>query len=419
VHQELMLFPDRSVEENVAATALPTHGFGFIDRKRRRRMVRGVLEGLSTAIDLRSRVAELPLSHRQLVEIGRALCGGGSVFVLDEPTSALSRMETEALFAAIRRIAAEGATVIFVSHRLHEVFSITDAITVLRDGRIEGKWRTADASPAIITRAMVGDVGAQVTVRRARPAGATAMVARGAAATGAGPLDLELKAGEVTGLAGLEGSGVSRVLEMLGGVIPAGGDLSLSGRSVRFRKPADAIAAGVVYMPPDRKKGGLWLDRSSQWNVGAAEVSRMHPLTWLPRRSMARVAMQRLDTVGVRRDGRDEPVIRFSGGNQQRVMLARALEMRPSVLLLNDFTRGVDVRAKAAIHQLVRDLAGEGIAICLTSSDFKELLEVADRVVCMRDGRIIGTAPTEHLDELGILSLVTTGAQLPSKEAWY
>lgn len=416
VHQELMLFPDRSVEENIAATALPTNGFGLIDHGRRRRMVRGVLEGLSTAIDLRSRVAELPLSHRQLVEIGRALCGGGSIFVLDEPTSALSSTEAEALFAATRRIVAERASVIFVSHRLDEVFSITDAITVLRDGRVEGEWRTAQASPAIVTRAMVGDVANEEVVRGARPPGVTVMAARGAATAGAGPLDLELRAGEITGLAGLEGSGVSKVLEMLGGVVPVNGSISLCGHGARFRKPADAIAAGVVYMPPDRKKDGLWLDRSSHWNVAAAEVSRMHPLKWLPRRSMARVATQRLDAVGVRRDGRDEPVARFSGGNQQRVMLARAVEMRPRVLLLSDFTRGVDVRAKAAIHQLVRDLAGEGMAICLTSSDFKELLEVADRVVCMRDGRIIGAAPAEDLDEVGLLSLVTTGTQ-PSKEA--
>jgi ABC-type sugar transport system ATPase subunit len=218
----------------------------------------------------------------------------------------------------------------------------------------------------------------------------------------------------VVGLAGLEGSGVSTVLEMLGGAVPAGGEMRTGGRSVRFRHPAEAIGAGIVYMPPDRKKGGLWLDRSPLWNVSAAEVHRMGPLRWLPRRRMAREASARLDAVGVRPDGRTEPVVRFSGGNQQRVMLARALETRPRVLLLSDFTRGVDVKAKAAIHQLVRDLAAAGIAVCLTSSDFEELLEVCDRVVCMRAGRRIADGPAASFDELRLLALVTTGADVPA-----
>ena len=413
VHQELMLFPDRTVEENIAATALPTRGSGFIDRRRRRRIVQRVLDSLGAAIDLSKRVADLPLPQRQLVEIGRALCGGGSIFVLDEPTSSLSAPEAAGLFATIRALVDEGAGVVFVSHRLDEVFAITNSVTVLRDGCVGGTWRTSDVDVATITRAMVGDL-ANERPARVEATGSIAMKLVGASGPGVAPLDLELRAGEVVGLAGLEGSGTSAVLEMLGGVVPVTGGIVVGGKPVRFRHPADAIAAGIVYMPPDRKKGGLWLERSPLWNVAAANVNRMAALDWLHRREMYRIGSLRLDDVGVRAVDREQPVARFSGGNQQRVMLARAIEMGPKVLLLSDFTRGVDVKAKGAIHKLVRDLAGQGMAICLTSSDLDELLEVADRLICMRGGREISAGPAAGFDEWRLLSLVTTGAAAPA-----
>ncbi len=240
--------------------------------------------------------------------------------------------------------------------------------------------------------------------------------ARGASAPGVAPLDIDIRAGEVVGLAGLEGSGTSTVLEMLGGVIPVTGGISVAGAPARFRHPADAIRVGVVYMPPDRKKGGLWLEYSPLWNVAAAEVNRIGAFDWLRMGDLRRVGGRRLDEVGVRAVDREQPVVRFSGGNQQRVMLARSIEMGPKVLLLNDFTRGVDVKAKGAIHELVRRLAGEGLAICLTSTDLDELLEVSDRIVCMRAGRQIAAGPAAQFDELRLVSLVTTGAEASPQE---
>jgi ABC-type sugar transport system ATPase subunit len=411
VHQELMLFPDCTVEENIAATSLPTRAGGLVDGRRRRRMVRKVLDSLGTSIDLSRRVDSLALAERQLVEIGRALCGGGSLFVLDEPTSALSAPEAAGLFRTIAAIVEEGAGVVFVSHRLDEVFAITGRITVLRDGRVEGTWNTGAVDVDTITRAMVGDL-ANERPPRIEATGPVVLQARGASGPGVAPLDLDLRAGEVVGLAGLEGSGTSTILEMLGGVVPAVGGLSMGASAVRFRHPADAIRAGVVYMPPDRKKGGLWLDRSPLWNVAAAEINRARPLDWLRMGALRQSGNARLDDVGVRAVDREQPVARFSGGNQQRVMLARLVGMGPKVMLLNDFTRGVDVKAKAAIHELVRGLAAEGMAICLTSTDLDELLEVADRIVCMRGGRQVAAGPAASFSQLRLVALVTTGSAI-------
>ena len=407
VHQELMLFPDRTVEENVFASVLPRGAFRWISPRSRRDTVEAAMNRLGAVMDLRSRVGELPLAHRQLVEIARALCSGGRVLVLDEPTSALAKPEAKGLFEAIRAIVADDAAVIFVSHRLDEVFEITDTLTVLRDGRLAGNWRTAEADIPIITGAMVGQLADE------RPNAAAGAVQRAVAislkgsAAGLPALDLSLREGEVVGLAGLEGSGVSSVLEMLGGVISVTGGVEVGGRPVTFRHPSQAIAAGVVYMPPDRKKGGLWLERDAAFNIGSALVGRMPP-AWLRQETLDHAAARRMVEVGVRANALHEAVGRLSGGNQQRVLLGRSLESRPNVLLLNDFTRGVDVKAKADIHKLVRSLAGEGICICVSSSDLEELLGVADRIVCMRAGRIVADRPSGDFDKLSLLALAST-----------
>jgi ABC-type sugar transport system ATPase subunit len=408
VHQELMLFPDRTVEENVFASVLPSGSFRWTSASSRRDRVEATLRRLGADIDPYARVGELALAHRQLVEIARALCSGGRVLVLDEPTSALSRPEAKGLFDAIRTIAAQGAAVIFVSHRLDEVFEITDALTVLRDGRLAGNWDTSEADIPTITRAMVGELADDRP--RAPLAGggqsAATVRLRGSAA-GVREVDFSLRAGEVVGLAGLEGSGVSTVLEMLGGVVPVAGHIEIDGRRVGFRHPSQAIREGIVYMPPDRKKGGLWLEQNASFNIGSAVVGRMPP-TWLSRDMVDRVALKRMAEMGVRTSALHEAVGRLSGGNQQRVLLGRSLEARPRILLLNDFTRGVDVKAKAGIHALVRKLAESGIGICVTSSDLEELLGVADRIVCMRAGRIVADRQSSDFDELSLTALVST-----------
>jgi ABC-type sugar transport system ATPase subunit len=406
VHQELMLFPDRSVEENVFASVLPQAPLRPVDRRARRRRVEAVLDRVGAFIDLRARVEELPLPRRQLVEIARALCAGGSILVLDEPTSALSQPEAEGLFAAVRSIVAEDAAVIFVSHRLDEVFAQTDRITVLRDGSVEGHWPTADVDIATVTRAMVGDPVGQRRRGSTATFGATALAMRHSPMA-PGSIDFSIRIGEIVGFAGLEGSGISSVMEMLGGVTPSEGVLDVGGRPVALKHPAEAIAKGIVFMPPDRKKGGLWLDRTSAFNIGAAAVTRMEPFRWLSANRINAAAVFRMGQTGVRADALQELAGRLSGGNQQRLLLGRLLDLNPKVLLLNDFTRGVDVKAKAGIHRLVRQLADQGLAICVTCPDMEELLDVVDRVVCMRRGQVVADRPSSTLDKLTLLALAS------------
>jgi ABC-type sugar transport system ATPase subunit len=407
VHQELMLFPDLTVEENIFTSAIPAAPLHLINRRDRRRKVEATLNRIGATVDLRARVSDLPLSYRQLVEIARALCAGGRVLILDEPTSALSQPDAQGLFAAIRSIVTEDAAVIFVSHRLDEVFAITDSITVLRDGRVEGHWRTVDVDMPIVTRAMVGELVGESSQRRIAGKIRKAAIRVSGGVPGLAQLDISVGAGEVVGLAGLQGSGVSTVMQMLGGVVPFEGRIEVDGSVVKFDRPSDAIRHGVVYAPPDRKRGGLWLDRSVAFNIGAASIFGMRPLQWLRQDKIDQGASSRMLQVGVRADALLEVAGRLSGGNQQRILLGRSLQLGPRILLLNDFTRGVDVKAKGAIHNLVRELADAGLAICVTSSDLEELLDVADRIICMRKGQVVADQPSAAFDKLSLLTLAS------------
>jgi len=408
VHQELMLFPDRTVEENVFAGALPNAPFAFVSRRRRRARVEAVLDRLSAHIDLRRRVGDLPLSQRQLVEIARALCAGGRILVLDEPTSSLSHAEAAGLFSAIRTIVRQDAAVIFVSHRLDEVFALTDSLTILRDGRVAGRWSTAEIDIAGVTHAMVGELAdekprAVFGARSSRP-----VLAYHGTVPGYGEITMSINSAEIVGIAGLEGSGVAETLEMLGGVVVTAGTIMIDGKAVRFRHPKEAIGAGVVYMPPERKTDGLWLEQDVTLNIAMSTVARMPAFRPVSRRRMEQIADARLHQVGVRASALRESVGRLSGGNQQRVLLARVLEANPKILLLNDFTRGVDVNAKAAIHQLIGALAEGGMAVCITSSDIEEVLGIADRIVCMRKGRIVADRPSEEFSKHSLLAIVSS-----------
>ncbi|WP_120633656.1 sugar ABC transporter ATP-binding protein [Ruegeria sp. EL01] len=412
VNQELMLFPDRSVAENIVAANISAKPFVFLSATSRRKMARQILDRLGSTVDVDQRLEDLSLSDRQFVEIARALCAGGDLLILDEPTSALSAVECDGLFKALKVLASQGTAIVFVSHRLDEVKELTDSVTILRDGKLEGNWETSSIDIEGITHAMVGDV--EPTIRRRTGAKVdtnTVLELKNIETDILNDVSLSIKEGQIVGFAGLEGSGTSALLEVMGGVIPTkAGDLFLDEIPKSFKHVAEAIADGLVFMPPERKHGGLWLDRTSKYNIAAAFVQRLAPLKLLNDRKITQTSLARIEEVQVRTTALDTELNFLSGGNQQRVLLGRCLEQNPRILLLNDFTRGVDVKAKGLIHDIVVQLASEGMTICIVSSEFGELIQICDRIICMQKGQIVAEVAPEDVDDLALLRLASSTA---------
>lgn len=407
VHQELSILPDLTVAENIGADAMPRTWWGTVNRRLLRRRSATAFAQLGVDINLRARAGSLPLAQQQMTEIARALYAGGDVLVLDEPNSALSEPETAALLATIRRLAAQGTTVILVSHRLEEVFAVADRVTVLRDGQTQASWRTAETSVPAVIRAMVGDVREPAEVpKRVDFSDQPVLELRAVKGQHTGPLDLTLKRGEIVGLVGLEGSGTDTVLRMAGGAVPSQGHIEIDGKPIRLRGPSVAIDHGVIYMPAERKTEGLWLEYSVANNIASGIIDRLSSLGLIQQRHVRREARSWVDDLGIRTRNIDTSVDRLSGGNQQKVMLARCLATRPKALLLSDPTRGVDVLAKAEIHTTLKNLAGEGLGICFASSELDEVLDLADRIICMRNGRVVGGGATQQFNHDSVLEMI-------------
>jgi ABC-type sugar transport system ATPase subunit len=408
VHQELTILPDLSVAENVGVDGIPLTRWGTINRRQLHVRVAAALGQFGIQLNLRARAGTLPLAQQQMIEIARALYAGGDVLVLDEPNSALSEPETEALLAIIRRLASQGTTVILVSHRLEEVFSVADRITVLRDGQTQASWAVKETSTSAVIRAMVGDVlESPEPPPRVEFSTQPVLTLQGLRGAHVGPIDLNLIPGEIVGLVGLEGSGTDTVLRMAGGATPSHGRVAIGDEEIKLRGPGAAIDHGIIYMPAERKTEGLWLQYSVANNITAGIIDRVSSLGFIQQRQVRQQARSWVDRLGVRTPDIRTRADKLSGGNQQKVMLARCLATQPKVLLLSDPTRGVDVLAKVEIHGTLRQLASEGMAICFASSELDEALDLADRLVCMRSGQVVGSGPREQYTHDSLLEVIT------------
>lgn len=409
VHQELLLLPDLPVWQNVTASAPERWCGRFVARQRSRQAARKALDRLGADIPLDAPVGALPLSQQQLVEIARALHLGGRVIVLDEPNSALANAETERLLRIVRALADDGHSVLLVSHRLDEVYSVADRVTVLRDGSVVLTQEADRLDVETAIEQMVGEAAGEAAERAkpARDSSARPMLELRAMTTRAvGPIDLTIAAGEIVGLAGLQGSGAEELLQAVGGVSGGSAVVTVDGQRRTIHKPLDAIRHGVVFVPPDRKTQGLWLERSVEQNLVAGRLSAVSRAGIIGGTAARRFAVSWIERLGIRTAGPGAPVGALSGGNQQRVLLGRSLAMRPGVLLLSEPTRGVDVGAKADIHARLRELAQTQIAICITSSELSELLAVSDRLICFRRGQIVASGLRSEFDEARVLAII-------------
>jgi ABC-type sugar transport system ATPase subunit len=420
VEQELHLFRALPVSDNLVAGDLPTGTAGWLPQKRRRQAAATTARRVSLSADLRLPVGALSLADQQRVAIGRALRSGGTALLLDEPNSALSIAESEALFDVMRELRDHGTAVVLISHRLDEVFAIADRITVLRDGEVAGSWSKDEWHRETVVRAMVGAAGDSLTpvadrrAERTRPSGAgtrtPVIEVSGMSSRYLKDVSLTLREGEILGVTGLEGSGAAEVLRGLAGVTKVQGRLAVRGKPYRPRHPADAIRRGIVYLPPDRRTSGLWLKRTCEWNLWVGSLARHgRGETLLRRRKLRDRAKDGLARVGVRQSALGLAAGSLSGGNQQRLMLARALEVQGQVLLLEEPTRGVDISARVEIFGLIQSVADGGNAVVISSPDVDEILAVADRVICLSRGVQILDSGAKSIDRHELLAKIAAG----------
>ncbi len=406
IYQELTVLDNLDVGRNVLLGQEPTR-LGQVQWQRLYAEAAGVLADLHLEIDPRTPVASLPISQRQMVEIARAARRNPRIVVMDEPTSSLTRSEEETLFALIRRLKEKGVGIIYISHRMDEVFQLADRITVLRDGKHIDTRSASTYTREQLIEQMVGRKVEAIKAGGARSPGAVILEARGLSrGKRARGVNLRLNAGEIVGLAGLVGAGRTEVAEMLFGVLrPEAGDILLDGQAVIFRSPADAIRLGIAYVPEDRKGLGLVLAMDVQTNLILSLLDRVTSAGILRGSRITELVRDWTKRLNIRAARPKVNIEGLSGGNQQKVVIAKWLAREPRVLILNEPTRGIDVGAKTEVHHLIREIAGQGVAVLMISSELPELLALCDRLVVMAQGRVTGELPAHDATEQRVLAL--------------
>ena len=410
IHQELNLCDNLSLAANIYL-GREKRRFGFIDRKAIRRGASQALAQIDLDIAPDTPLRQLPIGHQQLVEIAKALSTRARVLIMDEPTSSLTSEEAAALFTVIRNLRAEGVSIVYISHRLSEVAVLADRVLVLRDGRNAGRLAHREIDHHTMVSLMVGREISQYYAHRVHQKGEIALQAENLVvpAWPDQPINFAVHQGELVGIAGLVGAGRTELLEVLFGLVPAlSGRVLLAGAPQTLRSPADAIRAGLALVPEDRKEQGLILAMSLRDNIGLPALHRHQR-----RAGFADFARQNIDVeqmiqrLSIRTPGPDQIVQYLSGGNQQKVVLAKWLTLAPQVLLLDEPTRGIDVGAKEEIYRLIEELAANGVAVLFASSEMEEILGMSDRALVMCEGQITGQIDRAELSEERIMTLAT------------
>ena len=410
IYQEPEIIPGVDVAENIWVGELPKR-FGLIDRRRLNEQVRASLKeyGFENALPMHLLGEELSSAQRQLVEIMRALKSGVRVLALDEPTSSLTDEEVDRLFALVRRLRDEGVAIIYVSHRIKEILRLCDRVAILRDGQLIAVRPAAELNDAEIVRLMVGRELSAIFQRR--PAGTEREVIRveGLQSNWHQDVNFQIKAGEVVGFAGLVGAGRTELAKVIFGELPkTGGRVFLNGQEVNIHRPDEAIAKGIGFAPEDRKREGLVLIRSVLENGSMAILKQLSRFHFVRSRLERSIVTGFVEKLRVRTPSIDQEVGKLSGGNQQKVVLARWLAAKPKLLILDEPTRGIDVGAKAEIYHLIDELANSGLGIMLISSELPEILGLSDRIYVMKNGRITGELAGSEATEETVLELAIT-----------
>ncbi|MCY4145033.1 MAG: sugar ABC transporter ATP-binding protein [Chloroflexi bacterium] len=397
IYQELGLYPELSVAENIFMGHAPMKtrlGLRTIDWERMESGAEDLLAELNIHdLDVGAKVGALNVGNRQRVEIAKALSLDAQILIMDEPTAALTESDVEQLFSIVRLLRQRGVSIIYISHRLNEIFDLADRVTVLRDGETIGTQQVADTSEAELIRMMVGRKIETLFPKQMAQIGAVALELRNLHRP---PLtrdiSLSVRAGEIVGLAGLVGSGRSETAQVIFGVLPAdSGEIIINGAPVTINKPSEAVAQGIGYVPEDRGRQGLIREMTIRENTSMAVLESVSRYTFINRAQEQSLASQSIEQLSIRATGTEQTTNKLSGGNQQKVVVSKWLASKPKVLIMDEPTRGIDVGAKAEIHRLMSRLAAEqGLAILMISSELPEILAMSDRILVMREGRLVG-----------------------------
>ncbi len=410
IHQELSLAPHLSAEENIFLGRFPRTAFGTVDRGVIRKRAKALFDLLAITVDPERPTGTLSIAQQQMVEIAKAISVEARVLVLDEPTAVLDEQRVATLFATLDRLRAQGLGIVFISHHLEEIFRIADRVTVLRDGRITGTAKVADVDQDWLVSRMIGrDFPAHSP--QVRKAGRPALAIEGLSVAGQfADVSLTVGEGEIVGLAGLVGAGRSEVARAIVGLSSPSGTIKLFGKAATIRNPNAAARLGIVYVTEDRKSQGLLPNRPVRENLTIANLRRFSTAGFLRLAREARYVRQMIKGLDVRLAGFGVEIRTLSGGNQQKVLIGRALAVGPRILILDEPTRGVDIGAKQEIYALIERLVADGMAVLLISSEMEEVLRLADRVVVLRRGRVATTLSRAEATESTIMKAAALAA---------
>jgi rhamnose transport system ATP-binding protein len=409
IYQEPTLFPDLSVAENVVMGRHPLGGGRRIDRQAMTDQVRELLDRLGVSMDPERPVRGLSIADQQIVEIAKALSFDARVLIMDEPTAALAGPEVERLFGVIRALRERGAAVLFISHRLEEVFAVCDTVTVMRDGAVVHAATTAEIDADELVRRMVGreldTLFPKLDAEIRGPALKVERLTREGVFT---DVSFEVRAGEIVALAGLVGAGRSEVARAVFGIDrPDGGTVTVSGTPLKPGRPLAAMRAGLAFVPEDRRQQGLVMDLSVGRNATLTRMRALSRFGFITGRAERRLAAEWAARLRLKYHRLTDPVAFLSGGNQQKVVLAKWLATAPKVLIVDEPTRGIDVGTKAEVHRLLSELAQRGVAVLMISSELPEVLGMADRVLVMNEGRLSGELSRTEADEESVMRAAT------------
>lgn len=410
VHQELSLSPELSVAENIFLGAWPTNRLGILQKKKMNQKAEAALKTVGCNFKPQTLIKSLSIAKKQMVEIARVSAYNANVVIFDEPTATLTDTETEQLFAIIRQLREAGVAIVYISHKMDEIFSITDRITILRDGRVQGTLETKDTRVDEITKMMIGRSLDSFFMRAKEQDGQEVLRIEGLTKTGLfKDIDFSVKSGEVLGLYGLIGAGRSELAEAIFGLHkPDSGHIYYKGEKVKFSSPKDAIKKGFALVPEDRKEQGLVLDMGGLKNITLPHLKMFsNKMAVMDEKKELSVYHKYKEQLQIKTTGPALAPSKLSGGNQQKFVLAKWLCTSPNIIILDEPTRGIDVGSKAAIHELIAQLAEQGLAVIVISSEMPEIIGVCHRILAMGQGRIVGEFAGDEMTEENLIHAVS------------